>query len=372
MIKRQMLRMTVAAITACALMLGTSAQSVLACTGITLKATDGSVVFGRTLEWGPFDLKSRLAVIPRGYKYATLMPDGKTGLSWQGKYGVVGIDAVEKDIVVEGMNEKGLAVGLFYHPGFAEYQEYDPAQAAQSLSPADVGQYLLTSFATVDEVRDALAKVRVVPVVEPALGFAPPVHFIVTEPSGKAIVIEFLKGEMKIFDAPLGVITNAPSYDWHETNLRNYINLSPVALPGKKIEDLNFRPLGGGSGMIGLPGDFTPPSRFVRAVAFSKTARPTATGDETIYEIFRILDNFNVPLGAAEGTGDDKTQGMRSATIWTSASDTKNKVFYYHTQHNRRVRMVDLKKIDFGSFGDIKRLPLDKVKAQDIQDVTPQ
>lgn len=371
MIKRQILRMTVAAITAYALLLSISAQSVLACTGITLKATDGSVVFGRTLEWGSFDLMSRLAVIPRGYKYATHMPDGKAGLSWQGKYGVVGIDAVEKDIVVEGMNEKGLAVGLFYHPGFAEYLEYDAAQAAQSLGPTDVGQYLLTSFATVDEVRDALAKVRVVPVVEPALGFAPPVHFIVTEPSGKAIVIEYLKGGMKIFDAPLGVITNAPSYDWHETNLRNYINLSPVALPGKKIEDLNFRPLGGGSGMIGLPGDFTPPSRFVRAVAFSKTARPTATGGATIYEIFRILDNFNVPLGASEGTGDDKTQGMRSSTLWTSASDTNNKVLYYHTQHNRRVRMVDLKKIDFGSFSDIKRLSLDKVKAEDIQDVTP-
>jgi choloylglycine hydrolase len=181
MIKRQMLRMTVATNTACALLLSSSAQSVLACTGITLKATDGSVVFGRTLEWGSFDLKSRLAVIPRGYKYATHMTDEKTGLSWEGKYGVVGIDAVEKDFVVEGMNEKGLAVGLFYHPDFAEYQEYDAAQAAQSLSPTDVGQYLLTSFATVDEVRDALAKVRVVPVVEPALGFVTPVHFIVTE-----------------------------------------------------------------------------------------------------------------------------------------------------------------------------------------------
>jgi len=189
--------------------------------------------------------------------------------------------------------------------------------------------------------------------------------------SGKAIVIEYLKGQMTIFDAPLGVITNAPSYDWHETNLRNYINLSPVGLPGKDIGDLNFKPLGGGSGMIGLPGDFTPPSRFVRAVAFSKTARPTPTGGETIYEIFRILDNFNVPLGASEGTGEDKTQGMRSSTIWTSASDTNDKVFYYHTQHNRRVRMVDLKRIDFSSFTDIKRLPLDKVKAQDIEDVTP-
>jgi choloylglycine hydrolase len=371
MVQRSISRRVVGLAAACALMLSTAAQSVLACTGVTLTAADGSVVFGRTLEWGAFDLHSRLAVIPRGFKYETHMPDGNPGLVWQGKYGVVGIDAVGKDMIVEGMNEKGLAVGLFYHPGFAEYQPYDPAQAAQSLGPTDVGQYLLTNYATIDEVRAALTKVRVVPVVEPAIGFAAPVHFIVTEPSGKAIVIEYHKGQMTIFDAPLGVITNAPTYDWHETNLRNYINLSPVALPGKNIGDLNFKPLGGGSGMIGLPGDFTPPSRFVRATAFSKTARPTATGDETIYEIFRILDNFNVPLGASEGTGDDKTQGMRSSTIWTSASDTRNHVFYYHTQHNRRVRMVDLKMIDFGSFGDIKRLPLDKVKAQDIEDVTP-
>jgi len=177
---------------------------------------------------------------------------------------------------------------------------------------------------------------------------------------------------LNIFDAPLGVITNAPSYDWHMTNLRNYINLSPVALPGKKIEELEFKPLGAGSGMIGLPGDFTPPRRFVRAVAFSKTARSTINGDETVYEIFRILDNFNVPLGAAEGA--DKAHnitGMRSATIWTAACDTKNKILYYHTQHNRRVRMVDLKKIDFKSLRKVVYIPLDKEEKQDIEDVTP-
>ena len=74
----------IATITACALMLSGVMQSALACTGITLKAADGSVLFGRTLEWGSFDLKSRLVVIPRGYKYVTHMPDGKPGLSWQG------------------------------------------------------------------------------------------------------------------------------------------------------------------------------------------------------------------------------------------------------------------------------------------------
>jgi choloylglycine hydrolase len=145
-----------------------------------------------------------------------------------------------------------------------------------------------------------------------------------------------------------------------------------VALPAKEIGELDFAPLGGGSGMIGLPGDFTPPSRFVRAVAFAKTARPTADGAETMYEVFRILDNFNVPLGAAEGEGASRIQGMRSATIWTTAYDTRNLVMNYHTMHNRRVRQIDLKSIDFGALAEIVRLPLDPQKQQDILDVTPE
>lgn len=351
---------------------GFTCSAAYACTGITLKAKDGAVVYGRTLEWGAFDLNSRVVVIPRGHKFTGSTPDGKPGLTWKAKYGVVAIDGLEKEAFLDGLNEKGLAVGLFYLPGFAKYQKYDPAKAGQSIGPADVVQLLLSTCAGIDEVRMTLVKVRVVPVIEKALGFPPPAHYIVTEPSGKAIVVEYLKGKLKIFDAPLGVITNSPSYDWHMTNLRNYINLSPVALPGKKIEDLDFTPLGAGSGMIGLPGDFTPPSRFVRAVAFSKTARPTATGDEAMYEVFRILDNFNVPLGAAEGSKEEgDTTGMRSATLWTDAIDTKNKVLYYHTQHNRRVRMVDLKKIDFESLRKVIYLPLDKEKKQDIEDITP-
>jgi choloylglycine hydrolase len=342
-----------------------------ACTGITLKARDGAVVYGRTMEWGSFDLKSRVLIIARGSKFTGQTPDGKPGLTWTAKHGVVGLDGVGKDIILDGMNETGLTVGLFYHPGFAEYPKYDPNVANASLSPIDLGTYLLTTCESVADVRTTMQKVNVVAVKEESIGIVPGVHYIVTEPSGEAIVIEFLKGEMKIFDAPLGTITNAPSYDWHETNLRNYVNLSPVAIPDKKIGDMDFKPLGGGSGMIGLPGDFTPPSRFIRAVAFSQTARPTSSGLETMYELFRILDNFNVPLGAAEGSGHDKTQGMRSATLWTTCHDTKNRVMYYHTQHNRRVRKIDLSKIDFARPAHLARMPLDKEKKQDIEDITP-
>src|SRR5258708_1432369 len=91
-------------------------------------------------------------------------------------------------------------------------------QASASMSSLNVCQYLLSHCASVEGARKALAAVSVVGVVEPAIGIAPPVHLIATEPSGKAIVIEFVKGEVQIFDAPLGVITNAPTYDWHVTN----------------------------------------------------------------------------------------------------------------------------------------------------------
>ncbi len=354
------------------LLLGPPAANLDACTGIRLKAQDGSTVYGRTMEWGAFDLNSRVAIVPRGHKFVGLTPDGLNGKRWAAKYGFVALDMLKRDVFADGMNEKGLTAGLFYHPGFAVYAKYDPTKAGDTITAADMVAYILSRFATIAEVESALPKVRVVAVKEESIGKPVDAHWMVTEPSGKSIVIEYKAGRPRIFQNPLGVITNAPTYDWHMTNLRNYVNLSPVALPAKQIKDLNFAPLGGGSGMIGLPGDFTPPSRMVRAVAWSQTHRPLPDSNEAIYELFRILDNFNVPLGAAEGSNQAaaKLKGMRSSTIWTSAWDLANQELYFHTQNNRRVRRVRLDKLDFSKPG-IRRLPMDKQKSQDIEDITP-
>ena len=355
------------------LLFGTLTNSIHACTGIRLIATDKGVVYGRTMEWGAFDLYSRVAIIPRGYSFTGLTPDGLNGKRWKAKYGVVGLDGGGEDYLTDGMNEEGLTVGLFYLPGFTSYPIYETNKADNSITAIDVVSFILTQFATLDEVRQGMSKVRVVPVVEQAIGIPVFAHWMVTSVNGKSIVIEFSDGEMKIFDNPLGVITNAPTYDWHMTNLRNYVNLSPVAFPDKIIDGIDFAPMGADSGMLGLPGDNTPPSRFVRAVAWTQTARPTTTSTETVYEVFRILDNFNLPLGAAEGYDDSNNlKGMRSSTIWTTAWDLYERVLYYHTQHNRRVRALYLKELDFSKLGnEIIHLPLDETKNQDIEDITP-
>ncbi len=340
-----------------------------ACTGITLKAENGDYVFGRTLEWGSSDFKSRVVIFPRGYEYSARVPEGMSGKSWKGIYGVAGIDMFESGRYADAMNEKGLSVGLFYHPGFADYAKYDPAHPDRQIAPSDVVNYLLSTCASLDEAREALtSKVEVTAIPEEVLGFPAPVHFIIRDPSGKQLVVEWADGKPVFFDGKLGVITNAPTYDWHLINLRNYLGITLSPKPDVTLDGMKLAPLGGGSGFLGLPGDFTPPSRFIRAAVFEATARKTPNGGETLYEAFRILDNFNVPLGASEGPKSE-VPGLRSSTCWTIAYDAPRKSFYYHTQNDRRVQMVDITKIDFDKLDKMVALRLDDGK-QTILDRT--
>jgi choloylglycine hydrolase len=128
--------------------------------------------------------------------------------------------------------------------------------------------------------------------------------------------------------------------------LRNYLGLSPEPRSQIEIDGRRFAPLGGGSGLRGLPGDFTPPSRFVRAVALTASVRPLETTQDAIFEAFRILDSFNIPVGATAGA-DKIAREIESATQITTVSDLKNLRIYFHTMSDRQVRMLDLNKIDF-------------------------
>jgi len=323
----------------------------LACTGISLLSQDQGVVAARTVEWALSDAQHyRMALFPRHQNYASLTPEGPNGMKWAGKFGFVSMTAYGQNYGPDGLNEAGLYVGMYYLPGFAEYAEYDPAQKAKSLSVGDFMQWMLSSFKTVAEVRANLDKIRVINVKDERFGGAAlPFHWKIGDASGQSIVIELVNGgQMKMYDAFLGVITNSPTYDWHLTNLRNYLHLSPDPRQPMALGDLNLTPLGAGSGMVGLPGDYTPPSRFVRATALTASARPLKTSTDAVFEAFRILDNFNIPLGATVPR-NALPQDITSATQITTAADLTQRKFYYHTMFNREVRMIDLKKIDFGS-----------------------
>ena len=333
-------------------------NNVSACTGISLKSEDGSVIVARTVEWALSDAQhNRIAIFPRNIAFKGMTPEGVNGKRWKGRYGFVSMTAYDQPYGPDGMNEKGLYVGMYYLPGYASYKNYNTKQAASSVSVGDFMQWMLSSFQTVDEVRKHLQSVSVVNVDDPRFGGAAlPFHWKIADPSGESIVIELVDGgQVKVYDAFLGVITNAPTYDWHLTNLRNYIKLTPKASEPLTVAKFQLSPLGAGSGMMGLPGDFTPPSRFIRAAALTASVRPLAHAEEAVFESFRILDSFNIPLGAV-ASREQLAKDIESATQITSASDLTNRRYYYHTMHNRQVRMIDLKKIDFES---IKQQVLD-------------
>jgi choloylglycine hydrolase len=342
------------------------------CTGITLTAQNGNVVVARTVEWALSDAShERILIVPRGKSFIGLTPEGQDGFRWEGRHGFVTLTAYGQPFGPDGLNEHGLYVGVYYLPGFAEYSPYEPAQKERSMSIGDWMQWLLSSFSTVEEVLAHLDDVLVVPVENPAFGGAPlPFHAKIADASGNSRIIEFVDGgRLAIYEPYLGVITNAPTYDWHLTNQRNYLGLDVVPQPERALDGREWSPLGGGSGLLGMPGDFTPPSRFVRAAAFTASCRPLPSGSDAVFEAFRILDNFNIPLGAQVPAGA-LPEGVVGATQITTASDLGERKFYYHTMWNRQVRMIDLTAIDFITIKE-QLIDDDALHRQSVKDVTP-
>ncbi len=315
------------------------------CTGIMLRTKDGSTVHGRTVEFG-ITIDTSIAFVPRGYEFTGQTPLGR-GLKYVAKYAAVGVIAFTDVKLLDGLNEAGLAVGAFYFPSFAEYPTVTEENQNRGLSPGDFPNWLLTQFATVDEVRHMVQNEAIVitPAILPGWGpEPPPFHYVVYDKTGASIVIEPVGGKLIIHDNPLGVITNSPTFDWHMINLRNYISLDPLNVPAVEVAGETLQQLGQGNGMLGLPGDFSPPSRFVRAAVFSATALPSETADKGIEQIFHILNNFDIPVGVTRAKADGTVH--TDYTMLTVARDPQNLRYYYKSYDDQTIRMVDLKRLD--------------------------
>lgn len=343
--------MKLLAIMAAAALMATSTQQAEACTGITLKAADGTCIPARTIEWGGSDLNSKYVIVPRGYTQQSYVPGGqKNGLQFTAKYGYVGLAVEQEEFVAEGLNEKGLSAGLFYFPRYGQYEAYSEASRQTSIADLQLVSWILGNFSTVDEVIEGMKDVHVV-AIDPR---ASTVHWRITEPSGRQIVIEITKGKVNVFENKLGVLTNSPGFEWQLTNLNNYVNLYSGTAQAKTLDGTALTSFGAGSGFLGIPGDVTPPSRFVRAAFYQATAPKKQTAEETVMQCFQILNNFDIPVGIEFADGETPAD-IPSATQWTSATDMKNLAIYYRTMHNSAIRKFDLKTIKF-----------DKVKYQAV------
>lgn len=353
---------------ACALSIHNSLD---ACTGIRIKTSDGASIYARTMEF-PFDLKSEIIAIPQNISLAGTLPDGTPGISWKTKYTAVGINALKKDHFLDGINEKGLAFGALYFPGYARYQAISSQDQKRALAPWELGTWLLTTCATVDDVKKALETIKIgavtmgvagVTIEGMAADFVPPLHYIVHDAQGKSIVIEpHTEGQLSVHDNPIGVITNSPYFEWHLINLNNYVNITPYNAPSINLGEFAIHPAGQGSGMLGLPGDFTPPSRFVRAAALSRAALPAQNALDGVSVAINILNNISIAKGMIRETRPSGV--IYEYTHWMSVADLKNCCFYYRTYAMHRYHLINLKKLVFEN-KKIKRLGMEEKAVYD-------
>ena len=333
-----------------------------ACTGISLRSKDGAKVIGRTMEWGGFYMESHLMVVPRGYVRWGMTPSGEQGMKFVSKYGYTGIGVLDGNYAAEAINEKGLMGELFYFPG-GVYEAYDPANNATTICDVQFLDWALGNFATIEELLPALKQIHVVGYGH---GFDS-AHFNLADATGRQVVVEYIGGKLHVFENEVGIITNAPEFDWHLTNLRNYINLAAGTSPTIKLASgTEFKTTGVGSAAAGLPGALTPPARFVRAAFYAYTAPQQETSYRTTMQIFQLLNNFDIPIGTEFDDPAKFTKNLLSATQWTTVSDLKEMKFYYRTEWNSMIRCIDLKKIDFGKVA-YQQKDLDRIKEQPIE-----
>jgi len=315
-----------------------------ACTSILLNAADGTPVYGRTMEYA-IALQPDVVVVPRNYKYVGTRPSGMQAIGWTARYAVVGVMTFGQPFVADGMNEKGLAGGGLYLPGYVGYASPKGADPQKSVAPWEFLTWALTNFATVQEVKDAVANNRmaIIDLPAPIINFTLPLHFTLHDATGASIVIEPVDGKLNIYDNPLGVLTNSPTFDWHLTNIRNFVKISAVDAGPLKIAGKTFLPLGQGSGLLGIPGDPTPPSRFIRALAYVQSVKQLPDGPQTVRLAEHVMNNFDIPVGfirtASEGGDLEYTQ-------WTTIADLRARKYYLKSYQDEVFRGVDLMSFD--------------------------
>jgi len=251
-----------------------------------------------------------------------------------------------------------LSAGLFFFPRYGGYESYDSSQNDRTLGDLQAVTWILSQFATIDELKAGLSSVRIVALTEMSV-----VHWRIGEPSGRQVVLEIVGGVPHFYENEVGVLTNAPGFEWHLTNLNNYVNLRSGDAPAQRLGGIELLPFGGHSGFLAIRGDDTPPSRFVRAAFYRATAPKRATAFETVQQCFHLLNNFDVPIGIEHPVGE--SPDIPSATQWTSAIDLTNRKVYYKTAYNNSIRCIDLNDIDFAKVC-YQSHPLDEVREQPV------
>ena len=297
------------------------------CTAVSYKA--GEHYFGRTLDY-EFSYGESIVITPREFPLVF-----RNGAAMYHHYAMIGMAHIADGcpLYYEASNEKGLSAAGLNFPGFAVY--HPEKDGMDNVAPFELIWWLLGQFASVEELRPALNRLNIA-----AWNFrkdmpATPLHWLIAD-EHRSLVLESMADGLHIHENPVGVMTNSPPFDFHILNLARHMGAGREKAENRLAPDIPLPEFSQGMGAMGIPGDLSSPSRFVRCAFHTLNSTDENDG---VSQFFHILGSVEHTRGSVL-----LENGQNEITIYTCCCDTKRGIYYYTTYGNRRITAVDMRR----------------------------
>ena len=299
------------------------------CTAIN--ETRGRHLFGRTLDL-EYSYNEKVVITPRKYEREFIHEDAR-----RTRFAIIGCAAMFEGMALyyDGANETGLCAAALNFPNFCEY--HAKKSDKHNVASFELIPFILGECKNVSEAVYLLEKTNITPDAFSDKLSATPLHWMFADES-RAVTLESTTDGIKIHENPFGVMTNAPDFRYHVTHLSDHMDLSPRPAQNNLCPSCEIKNYSRGSGAIGLPGDYSSASRFVKAVYVKEHTEGSNTKDGSIERFFHMMDSVSVPSGCVI-----TDEGKNVRTVYTSCIDTAAKVYYFTTYDDRRIRAVSLR-----------------------------
>ena len=313
------------------------------CTAATYKTND--FYFGRTLDY-EFSYGDEVVITPRNYEFSFR----RAGVM-KTHYAMIGMAYVAGDypLYYDAVNEKGLGIAGLNFVGNAVYN--GEVQGADNIAQFELIPWILGQCASVGEAKELLSRLNIVNIQFSAELPLAQLHWIIADKEG-AITVESVSDGLKIYDNPAGVLTNNPPFDEQLFNLNNYMRLSPRTPANTFAPGLELNAYSRGMGALGLPGDLSSQSRFVRVAFVRMNSRSGDSESESVSQFFHILGAVDQQRGCC-----DVGEGKYEITLYTSCCNADRGIYYYTTYDNHQISAVDMHRENLDG-AELGRYPL--------------
>ena len=301
------------------------------CTAITYQTCDH--YFGRNLDL-EYHYNEQITVTPRNFPFRFT-----NGKNLKRHHALIGMATIAQDypLYYEATNEKGLSMAGLNFPGNAHY--FPIADGKDNISPYEFMPWLLTQCATLQEARSMLQHINLCNIPFSEQFPLSPLHWLIADKTG-AIVVESMQSGLHVHENPVGVLTNNPPFDYHRINMSNYMGLHVKAEDNHFRKDVPLHNYSLGMGALGLPGDFSSASRFVRAFFVKENSVADKTEKDSVNQFFHILNSVAMPKGCVW------TKNGFEYTRYSSCCNMDKGIYYYKTYHNPEIIAVSMEDVD--------------------------